>query len=400
MITEPFLSGRELIEKLEVNGHQAFFVGGSVRDLLLKRPVRDIDIATSASPASVQQIFNKVIPVGIEHGTVIVRYKHQSFEVTTFRLDGKYSDQRHPDEVKFIHTIDQDLKRRDFTINALAMDKSGKIIDLFNGKKDLQNKIIRTVGNGYDRFREDPLRIIRALRFSSQLGFTVEQDTLQDMIRVKGGIDKLAVERIMNEFTKLFAGEYAAGSINYMKSTGIYHHLPLLKEHPDLFCKLPGSLKPLYSFGEVIALFHFLKPFIPVADWIKEWKCSNQMKQEANQLTQALSDYQRNGLDRWLVYQLDNAFFNGFYRLTSILFPERHLTETAIKQLVDSLPIQSKQALALGGNDLIELYPQAGKGPWLQRTISRMERDVVTGKVVNTKYALKEWLICNPPELN
>src|SRR5699024_6912806 len=130
MLTKSFMAGIEIIEILESHQHQAFFVGGCVRDLLLERPIGDIDIATSASPDKVQQIFNKVIPVGLEHGTVIVRHDHQSFEVTTFRVDGKYTDQRHPDEVEFINTIDKDLERRDFTINALAMDKEGKIVDL------------------------------------------------------------------------------------------------------------------------------------------------------------------------------------------------------------------------------------------------------------------------------
>src|SRR5690625_359631 len=145
MRTKSFLTGIEVIEKLEAYDYQAFFVGGCVRDLLLERSIGDIDIATSASPSAVQQVFDKVIPVGMEHGTVIVRHKHQSFEVTTFRVDGEYTDQRHPDEVKFINTIDKDLERRDFTINALAMDKNGITIDLFNGKKNIKEKIIRTV---------------------------------------------------------------------------------------------------------------------------------------------------------------------------------------------------------------------------------------------------------------
>src|SRR5690625_1102682 len=134
MLTKSFLAGIEIIEKLESHHHQAFFVGGCVRDLLLDRPIGDIDIATSASPEKVQQIFNKVIPVDIEHGTVIVRHDHLSFEGSNLRVDGKYTDQRHPDEVEFINTIDKDLERRDFTINALAMDKEGKIVDLFDGK--------------------------------------------------------------------------------------------------------------------------------------------------------------------------------------------------------------------------------------------------------------------------
>src|SRR5699024_8875411 len=125
MLTEQFKKALPILEKLEENNYKAYFVGGCVRDLLLDRPIKDVDITTSATPAEVQQLFSKVIPVGIEHGTVIVRHRQESYEVTTFRVDGDYSDNRRPDAVEFIRNIEQDLQRRDFTINALAMDKHG-----------------------------------------------------------------------------------------------------------------------------------------------------------------------------------------------------------------------------------------------------------------------------------
>src|SRR5690625_811220 len=195
MLSKKFQVAAEIIDKLEDNGYDAFFVGGCVRDLLLNKEVKDIDIATAAPPSVVQKLFDKVIPVGIDHGTVIVRHKSVSYEVTTFRQDDTYSDQHHPDEVIFINTIDEDLKRRDFTINALAMNKHGHIIDLFNGKNDIQNKQIRSVGNARERFLEDPLRIIRALRFSSQLGFMIEAKTLNQMQKLNKEIATVAVER-------------------------------------------------------------------------------------------------------------------------------------------------------------------------------------------------------------
>ena len=132
MLPEAFLQAIPVLEHIEKHQHKAYFVGGCVRDYLLKRPIGDIDIATSASPSFIQKIFPKVIPVGIEHGTVIVRHNHESFEVTTFRIDGDYTDKRHPDSVVFIDNIDKDLERRDFTINALAMDLNGNMIDLFD----------------------------------------------------------------------------------------------------------------------------------------------------------------------------------------------------------------------------------------------------------------------------
>src|SRR5690625_2251171 len=196
MFTKAFQQATEIIDILEKHGFEAYFVGGCVRDLLLHRNVGDIDIATAASPEIIQELFPKVIPVGIEHGTVIVRHKGESYEITTFRKDGDYSDQRHPDDVTFINNIDDDLKRRDFTINALAMDKQGKIIDLFSGKKDLDAKIIRSVGNPRERFMEDPLRIIRGLRFASQLGFAIETETLRQMKFLINEIETVAIERL------------------------------------------------------------------------------------------------------------------------------------------------------------------------------------------------------------
>lgn len=397
---QSFTTGKEIIKKLESFGYKAFFVGGCVRDLLLGRTLGDIDIATSASPVAVQQIFAKVIPVGIEHGTVIVRCNWESFEVTTFRVDGEYTDQRHPDAVKFIHTVDEDLKRRDFTINALAMNKDGQVIDLFHGKRDLQKKVIRTVGNGYDRFKEDPLRIIRALRFTSQLGFTIEQDTLKDMIKVKSQIENLAVERVTNEIGKLFAGSYPTTGINYLRYTGIYRHLPIIATYPNLLYQFPERLHPLYSFGEIIALFHYLDPDIPVTNWVKAWKCSNKIKQEAMQLVRALDHYLGNRLDKWLIYELDAAYYQSFDRLIRIIQPNDYPLIEIIKRLDSSLPIQSKQDLALKGHDLLALFPRAKKGPWIKETITQMEKEVVMEKISNIKYDLKEWIKCNPPEIN
>lgn len=400
MLTEAFLRAKPIIENIERHGHQAFYVGGCVRDLLLNRPVGDIDIATSASPEFIRQIFKKVIPVGIEHGTVIVRHNHESYEVTTFRMDGAYTDKRHPDTVEFIDKIDKDLERRDFTINALAMDKNGIITDLFDGKKDIKAKVIRTVGNGYERFTEDPLRIIRALRFTSQLGFTIHEETLTEMKTVKQAIESLAIERITKEFTKLFAGEHLNNGIAYLKNTEIYKHLPIFKDFPNIIYSFPEKLNPLASFGEVIALLHIIEPQVSVTRWVKRWKCSNQIKQEAIQLIEAFNHYKMNGLDRWTVYQLSNAYYSGLRRLITMIYPSESSIDDRIKQISIRLPIQSKKDLAINGNDLIALFPNKIKGRWLQTLLYTIEKEVVLGKLKNTKNDIKEWIKWNPPEIN
>src|SRR5690625_2411452 len=268
MLPAEFKQAAKIIEILESNGFEAFFVGGSVRDLLLKRKIKDIDIATSATPRAVQQLFEKVIPVGIEHGTVIVRHNGESYEVTTFREDGTYSDQRHPDEVHFVKTIENDLKRRDFTINALAMNQDGTIIDLFGGKKDVKARLIRSVGQAKERFLEDPLRIIRALRFTSQLGFSIESNTLKQMKEVNEEIQTVAVERLTNEFTKLYQGDYVQTAIDYLITVEAYRYVPILREHLDLIHNIPRPLSPFYSFAEVITMFYYVSNDIKLVDWI------------------------------------------------------------------------------------------------------------------------------------
>ena len=400
MLTEAFIDGKKVIMEIEQNSHSAYFVGGCVRDLLLDREIGDIDIATSALPEQIQAIFPQVIPVGLEHGTVIVRYNHASYEVTTFRLDGKYSDQRHPDSVQFIDRINEDLQRRDFTINALAMDKEGKIIDLFAGKQDLAQKIIRTVGNGYERFSEDPLRIIRALRFSSQLGFAIEAETLKAIHQVKDQIETLAVERITKEFTKLFAGSFVHYGIDYLKSTSIYKYLPILSEYPHIIKMLPTNIEPLHTFGEVLAHFHYLEPTIPVSRWAKAWKCSNQTKKEAIDLIHAIHYYDQHGLDEWLVYQLDATLYQSFIRLMKNLSSTQQIELEDLTRIRRDLAIQSKQELAINGADLVELFPNISKGRWIHDTLVKIEKEVVFNRLKNNKINIKEWIACNPPVIN
>lgn len=399
MLPKAFYEAADIIEKLEKHGYKAYFVGGCVRDLLLDRPIGDIDIATSAKPGTVQKLFQTVIPVGIEHGTVIVRHNRKSYEVTTFRLDGAYSDRRRPDTVHFTQTIEQDLMRRDFTINALAMNIKGEITDPFAGKRDLEHEMIRTVGDGFDRFHEDPLRIIRALRFSSQLGFQIEANTLQNMTKVAHEIEHLAIERIVDELAKLFAGSYIKTGIYYLKYTKLHHHIPVLKDDPSVIDRLPVKLVPLYSLGEVIAMFHYIEPDIDISTWTKNWKCANRTKHEAMNLSAALFYFQNNGLNQWLVYRLDDANYNGFVRLAKLFFTDVPTIQD-INRIKKSLPIRTRSELALNGYDIKAMFPSMKGGPWIRDLLQTVEKKVVNGTLANNKSALKEWIKWNPPDIN
>ncbi len=192
-----------IIERLTAAGHEAYAVGGCVRDSILGRQPEDWDITTSASPGQVKQLFSRTIDTGIQHGTVTVLLDKEGFEVTTYRVDGDYEDKRHPKEVVFTGDLLEDLKRRDFTINAMAYNEQQGLVDAFGGVRDLGKKQIRCVGNPLDRFQEDALRMMRAARFAAQLGFSIEGKTREAIPLLAGNLAEISAERIQAELVKL-----------------------------------------------------------------------------------------------------------------------------------------------------------------------------------------------------
>lgn len=202
---------KRILELLISNSYEAYVVGGCVRDAIMKRSVSDYDITTSAPPSRVEELLKengiKYIETGLKHGTVTAIINHAQYEITTFRTDGEYRDNRHPESVSFVTDIKEDLSRRDFTVNAIAFNEKEGFIDLFGGIDDIKNKTIRAVGDGDIRFREDALRIMRALRFSSQLSFDIENETAQAIFRNKELLRNIANERIYQELIKLLMGE-------------------------------------------------------------------------------------------------------------------------------------------------------------------------------------------------
>ena len=186
-----------IIDTFYKNNYEAYMVGGCVRDCILGLSPKDYDITTSATPEITQSLFKKTIPTGLDHGTVTVVIEHEGFEVTTYRTEGKYIDNRRPESVSFVSDIKEDLSRRDFTINAFAYNEQSGLVDYFDGLNDLNNKIIRAVGEPNARFQEDALRMLRAIRFSSQLDFSIEDKTLSAIKENCDLIKNISVERIM-----------------------------------------------------------------------------------------------------------------------------------------------------------------------------------------------------------
>lgn len=221
---------KHIIDVLMENGYEAYAVGGCVRDSILGRVPGDWDITTSALPMQVKGLFRRTVDTGIQHGTVTVMLGRNGYEVTTYRIDGKYEDSRHPESVEFTPKLEEDLKRRDFTINAMAYNDEHGIVDIFDGVGDLQRKIIRCVGNAHDRFDEDALRILRAVRFSAQLGFGIEENTARAAKELAVNLKRISSERIHTEFNKMLKSAHpdyfsVADAIGIMEIVLLEYHV-------------------------------------------------------------------------------------------------------------------------------------------------------------------------------
>ena len=215
---------KDFYSHFEQAGFKAYLVGGAVRDIFLHKKAHDFDVATNATPQDVMKLFKTVIPTGFEHGTVTVHFEGLEIEVTTFRTESGYSDGRHPDSVNYAATIEEDLARRDFTINAIAADlKNGKIVDPFGGRRDIKKKIIRTVGKAHERFMEDGLRPVRCLRFACKLGFSIEKYTYSELFdsEIQKKITSISIERFRDEFEKILACEKPSVGLKLLEETGI-----------------------------------------------------------------------------------------------------------------------------------------------------------------------------------
>ena len=227
----------EILERLENCGYEAYTVGGCVRDTIMGRSAHDTDITTNAIPEQVIEAFSgyKVIPTGLKHGTVTILKNSVPYEITTYRIDGEYKDSRRPENVEFTASLTEDLARRDFTMNAIAMDRHGNTADPFGGKNDIGNGIIRCVGDPEKRFTEDALRIMRAVRFASQLGFNIEKNTAEAVHAMKGRLKNISMERIRSELDKLICGKNC---------------VQVLLEYSDVIAEIIPEFEPSIGFDQ------------------------------------------------------------------------------------------------------------------------------------------------------
>ncbi|MBE6046897.1 MAG: CCA tRNA nucleotidyltransferase [Clostridium sp.] len=238
-----------IIDTFYNNGYEAFMVGGCIRDSLLKKVPMDYDIATSAPPEITQKLFKKSIPTGIEHGTITVLINKNSYEVTTYRVEGKYSNNRKPDSVTFISNIKDDLARRDFTINAFAYNDRKGLLDYFSGNTDLNNKIIKCVGNPDKRFKEDSLRMLRAIRFSAQLNFNIDETTFSAIKSNSKSIQNISNERIRVELSKILLSNNAFSGLLKLENANLLKEiLPYNLNINKAIDKLEKDLASRFAF--------------------------------------------------------------------------------------------------------------------------------------------------------
>lgn len=239
-----------VIEKLEVSGFEAFIVGGSLRDTILGKEPNDFDITTNATPDEIEEVFSdyKTVNIGKKFGTIVVIQDEGNIEITTYRTEGEYIDGRRPSEVFYSNNILDDLSRRDFTINSMAYNKKTGIIDPFNGREDLDKRILRTVGNPIERFREDHLRILRAIRFATQLEFEIEKETYLAIIKESYSLENISMERIFVEFTKILLSNTPSSGIRLLLDSGILSVIiPELLETVDFNQQTPHHDKDVFE---------------------------------------------------------------------------------------------------------------------------------------------------------
>ena len=365
----------KVIQELENAGFEAYMVGGAVRDYLLKKNPHDIDVATNASPLQVKGLFGRTVDTGIEHGTVLVLQDGKGIEVTTFRTESTYTDNRRPDSVEFVQSLEEDLKRRDFTINAMAMDKRMNITDPFGGAADLKKELIRAVGNPDERFQEDALRMLRAIRFSSQLDFQIDSATLASIQRQAHLIQSIAIERIKSELDKIMVHEKAYRSMDYLVSTGLAGHLPsgfLFKAGWAKF--QPGETA---ASGWAFMLYEHGKGI----EAIQPYRLSNDEKHLIKKSVEAALMPQ---WDEWDYYSYSADQLKSAAALKNI--------KVDIDERKSQLPIRNKADIAINGADLMR-WSGMKQGPWLKEWLEKIERMIVFKKLENDQEIIKDWFM-------
>lgn len=389
-----FEQARPILEQIQDNGFEAYYVGGSVRDYVMGRNIHDIDITTSATPDEIESIFSHTIPVGKEHGTINVVFNDENYEVTTFRAEEDYVDHRRPSGVTFVRDLYEDLQRRDFTMNAIAMDTAYKLYDYFDGQQDINNRIIRTVGIAEERFQEDALRMIRCLRFQSQLSFDIAMETFEAMRTQMADIKFLSIERIVIELTKLMRGINVEESFNHLKSLKAFNYMPYFEQLDmnQINVTEPIDLELLIAIVSVkFDINYSLKPL----------KLSNRQVKDINQYIQIMNELPSIITKEQLkmfVYDYDTNLIKNVMVAADVLKAndiQGHEPLIVNLQTIDEtlhrLPMHNRKDMMVNGGVLMA-HLNAKSGPWLKDVLRQIEIAIVTGKVSNEETEILKWV--------
>lgn len=374
-----------VLEQLNHHGFEAYVVGGCVRDMLLGIPPGDYDICTNATPTQILTCFEgfRTIPTGIQHGTVTVICEEHPLEITTYRLDGEYSDGRHPDGVSFTSSLEEDLARRDFTVNAMAYHPACGLVDLFDGQRDLQNQIIRCVGQPVVRLTEDALRILRGLRFASTLSFSLDDDLVKAMEFKKQTLCLVAKERIFQELTKLLSGKGAEAVLK--KHKGILESLfSVARLHEKGLCALPSDSALRYAY--------WLQEIPSSRKFLKELKAPNVLIDRVEQLILLLKEPLPTTLHqtRLLVCGYGREVVEEGIRVIKANGNDTCRLEEYFSKIQKENLCCSLKELAIGGNDLLQSGFPAGKE--LGDCLELLLHLVMQGKLENQKADLLEYV--------
>ncbi|WP_300562434.1 CCA tRNA nucleotidyltransferase [Companilactobacillus sp.] len=392
-LPKDFQKALPILKNIEEAGFEAYFVGGSVRDHILGLPIHDVDIATSAYPEEIKSIFKKTIDTGIKHGTVTVLMDDESYEITTFRTESGYQDYRRPDKVTFVRSLTDDLKRRDFTINALAVDHDGNVVDKFDGLTDLKNHLIKAVGVAEERFHEDALRMMRAVRFQSQLDFSIESKTEQAIADNAPLLEKIAVERVHEEFVKMMLGQAWKKGFKAFLRLDLAAHCPGFHDAINNLTKLlkTDDVQMLDETMVWVSIGHVLNlSGDDLNHFLRLWKVSNQVREECLATENTLYDFQSGNFDIWNIYQ------NGIQNIPRVeelcqLF-KIQIDKDKINKAVSEIPIKNSHALKITGKDVIDIL-QIKPGPKIGEYMNSLEKAVVTQAVTNSYKDLQRYLL-------
>jgi len=385
-----------VLRRLEAEGYEAYFVGGCVRDWLLGRPVQDIDICTNAHPGDVMRLFPDHVPTGLKHGTVSVRQGGFLFEVTTYRTEGVYLDYRRPAEVTFVSDLRTDLERRDFTINAMAMNRLGDVVDPFGGRDDLQRRVIRAVGVAEVRFSEDALRLLRGVRFAAQLGFSIEEGTLTAMRQTAPLLGRIAVERVREELHKLLLSPYPDAGASLIMQTDLLVAMPPLAHLFRRGAEKIGLITRLEGLVKRWTLLFYAAACVPkqVREICQGLRMSNQETDEISRLTEMLHQL----VPQWgvphevewkpLLLQYGQPFCRQAAHLLSAIWEMNADSQLEkLDRLYAELPVKTMRELAITGKDL-QTEIAKRPGPWIHHTLQHLLVKAALGGLPNERECL------------